>query len=79
MNFCNFVKTSKMNETQITKNLKDLYHSYYNAMADRIIALPLSGSERRYFRFSDKKNNSILAVYNPNIGENEAYFYFSLT
>ncbi len=77
MNFCNFVKTSKMNETQITKNLKDLYHFYYNAMADRIIALPLSGSERRYFRFSDNKNNSVLAVYNPNIAENEAYFYFS--
>lgn len=66
-----------MNEAQITKTLKDLYHIYFNSLADRIIALPLSGSERRYFRFVDNINKSVLAVYNPNIAENEAYFYFS--
>lgn len=77
MNFCNFDKISTMNEAQIIDKLKTIYSSYAEVALDRISALPLSGSERRYFRFFDKNNKSILAVYNPNIAENEAYFYFS--
>jgi aminoglycoside/choline kinase family phosphotransferase len=66
-----------MNEEQIIDKLKNLYESFSEITIDRISTLPLSGSDRRYFRFLDSKNKSVLAVYNCNIAENEAYFYFS--
>lgn len=39
--------------------------------------LPRSGSDRRHFRLSANGRGSVMAAYNPNVAENEAYFSFS--
>jgi aminoglycoside/choline kinase family phosphotransferase len=39
--------------------------------------LPLSGSERRYFRLHEKDGSTVIGTYGANIKENETFFYFS--
>ena len=56
--------------------IKQLYNEYYGHDFDHSEALPRSGSDRQYIRLY-KENQSVLAVYNPNIQENKAYFSFT--
>jgi aminoglycoside/choline kinase family phosphotransferase len=65
-----------MTQQSIIEHLYNLYFSFNNKTPARIEALPLSGSERRYFRLFSS-NASIIGVYNSNIAENETYFYFT--
>lgn len=40
-------------------------------------ALPVSGSERRYFRFYFEDGTSLIGVYNPDIQENRTHYIFT--
>lgn len=52
-----------------------LYKDWCGSMYSQCDPLPLSGSDRRYFRLTSG-NKSVMAAYNPNVAENEAYFSF---
>lgn len=58
------------------KELLALYSDYTGTKPVRVEAIPPSGSGRRYFRlFGD--SNPVIAAYNPDISENEAFFYLT--
>lgn len=52
------------------------YKKLFGSAQINIIALPKSGSDRRYFRISDG-TKSIIGAYNANAEENEAFIGFS--
>jgi aminoglycoside/choline kinase family phosphotransferase len=52
------------------------YKEIFGSSQISIVALPKSGSDRRYFRITDGKK-SIIAAYNANTEENEAFIGFS--
>src|ERR1700748_3556156 len=56
--------------------VKNLYTSWKGHEPELVDLLPVSGSERRYFRIHDK-GKSIIGTYGANIPENEAFIYFS--
>jgi aminoglycoside/choline kinase family phosphotransferase len=62
-------------EYQVEK-LKRLFQEWSGEPADQVIALPVSGSERRYFRLSCR-NISAIGAWNPIKEENIAFLYFS--
>lgn len=62
-----------MSEIEI---VSDGYKELFNASEISIVALPKSGSDRRYFRITDK-DKSIIGAYNANPEENEAFIGFS--
>lgn len=56
--------------------IRNLYYSWSANLPDSIIELPASGSSRKYFRiFKDDK--TIIAAYNTDKKENEAFLYLS--
>ena len=59
----------------LTEELNDLYRSYTGAVAERIIELPMSGSNRRYFRMEGVR--SAIGVSGVSIEENEAFVYLA--
>jgi len=52
------------------------YEEFFGASAIKIVQLPKSGSDRRYFRIFDGQK-SIIGAYNTNSEENEAFIGFS--
>jgi aminoglycoside/choline kinase family phosphotransferase len=56
--------------------IKNLYTEWKGTEPLSIDVLPISGSERRYFRIHEK-DNSIIGTYGANIKENESFIYFS--
>jgi len=52
------------------------YTELYRESDIRIVALPQSGSDRKYFRITDGIK-SVIGAYNPNPEENEAFIGFS--
>lgn len=56
--------------------VKDLYIQWKGTEPLSIDVLPISGSERRYFRLHGK-DGSVIGTYGANIPENEAFIYFS--
>lgn len=65
-----------MDTSDIIPKLSDLFAQWSGTTADDIIPLPLSGSDRRYFRLSNKTLTAI-AVYNTNTPENRAFIQFT--
>jgi len=63
------------NKTYI-EEIKALYLKSFNKEADRIAALPISGSSRQYYRISHQQE-SIIGVYNEDIKENNAFLEFT--
>lgn len=61
---------------QITSILEKLYEEHFGKEAEHIEALPVSGSDRRYYRITGG-NNVVIGTYNTNIAENNAFFYFT--
>ena len=59
----------------VTEELNRLYQSYAGAPAEAVEELPLSGSNRRYFRFTGRKN--VIGVRGTAIEENEAFLYMA--
>jgi aminoglycoside/choline kinase family phosphotransferase len=62
-----------MNETDI---ISEGYRELFGKSDLKIIPLPRSGSDRRYYRIIDG-NNSIIGAYNANLDENEAFVGFT--
>ena len=61
---------------QKEKKLVDLFEKWSGETAQRIIALPGSGSDREYYRIVGV-NKKAIAAYNPDKKENEAFVSFS--
>jgi aminoglycoside/choline kinase family phosphotransferase len=61
---------------QITVILEKLFEEHFEKKAESIEALPVSGSDRRYYRMSSGKTVAI-GTYNANVTENNTYFYFT--
>ncbi len=53
-----------------------LYEEHFGEKPDKVSALPVSGSDRRYFRVSGSKQ-TVIATVNANVAENNTYFYFT--
>ena len=53
-----------------------LYDEHFGVPPDTITALPVSGSDRRYFRLALGKQAAIATV-NANTAENNSFFYFT--
>lgn len=64
-----------MLDKELTSDISNLYISWSKNLDFEIEKLPVSGSERIYFRFHGKQ--SALAVYNPNKFENETFISFA--
>ncbi len=61
---------------QITLILEKLFEEHFEKKAEVVEALPVSGSDRRYYRISNGKT-SCIGTYNTNVAENNTYFYFT--
>jgi aminoglycoside/choline kinase family phosphotransferase len=57
-------------------SVRNLYHTWKGIEPRSIDVLPISGSERRYFRVHGE-DGSVIATYGANIKENESFIYFS--
>lgn len=56
--------------------LEELFTEHFGEKPDSITALPISGSDRRYYRLQ-KGETSAIGTYNANIPENNTFFYFA--
>lgn len=56
--------------------IKNLYTEWKGAEPLSVDVLPVSGSERRYFRLHEKEG-SVIGTYGANIQENDTFIYFS--
>ena len=56
--------------------LEKLFDEHFGTKPDKIELLPVSGSDRRYYRLSNKKHTAI-GTHNSNTAENKYYFYFA--
>src|SRR5215831_17885067 len=56
--------------------ITNLYIQWKGIEPLSVDVLPISGSERRYFRLHEK-DNTIICTYGANIPENESFIYFS--
>jgi aminoglycoside/choline kinase family phosphotransferase len=61
---------------QVIAIVEKLFEDHFGQKPDKTEALPVSGSDRRYYRIS---NGTISAIgtYNNNVAENNSYFYFT--
>ena len=57
-------------------NLEKLFEEHFGVAAEHIELLPVSGSDRRYYRLRNG-NKSAIGTYNTNVAENNTYFYFT--
>jgi aminoglycoside/choline kinase family phosphotransferase len=61
---------------QITSILEKLFEEQYEKKPDMVEALPVSGSDRRYYRLA-AGNTSVIGTYNINVAENNTFFYLT--
>lgn len=59
---------------EIFLHIENQVKSFFGSTFKEIIPLPLSGSNRYYFRIT-LNEGTVIATYNENIDENEAFFY----
>jgi len=62
--------------TQTINTLEKLFEEHFNKSPEKVQALPVSGSDRRYYRLSAGKDSAI-GAYNTNVAENNTFFYFT--
>lgn len=62
--------------TDNIKVLEKLFEDHFSVKPENITTLPVSGSDRRYYRLTGG-NISAIGTYNANAAENNAYFYFT--
>lgn len=65
-----------MEDIDIIKIISEGYDKLFGPKEKEIVALPRSGSDRRYFRIN-MPGNSVIGTYNANLEENEAFIGFS--
>lgn len=58
-------------------HIEALYIKTFGENPSTIDVLPQAGSERRYFRLWNKKQESVIGTYGANIPENRSFLYFS--
>ena len=63
--------------TSIIDEISCLYNKWAGGSYAKCTPLPRSGSDRQYFRLTTADQLTVMAAYNPNVAENEAYFSFS--
>ena len=68
--------TKTVSTSTIIDQLKKLFEQEFESEANTIESLPVSGSDRRYFRLSNDTHSAI-GTYHPNTAENNTYFYFT--
>ncbi len=68
--------TSGKIPVQTIGNLEKLFEQHFGVLPTKTEALPVSGSDRRYYRLSSDKHSAI-GTYNKNTAENNTYFYFT--
>lgn len=68
--------TPVKSSAQIISNLEKLFEEQFGKPPVKVDLLPISGSDRRYFRLS-ADDISAIGTYNINIPENNTYFYFT--
>lgn len=56
--------------------LEKLFEEHFGVKSEGITALPISGSDRRYFRIH-AGDISAIGTFNANVAENNSYFYFT--
>jgi len=61
---------------QIISIVEKLFEDHFGKKPDKTEALPVSGSDRRYYRIS-AGNTTAIGTYNNNVAENNTYFYFT--
>ncbi len=61
---------------QASSIVEKLFEEHYGTSPEQITHLPVSGSDRRYFRIQGG-GHSIIGTYNTNIAENNTFFYFT--
>jgi len=66
-----------MGENDYLAYLTQLFTEWNGAEPTDCVALPKSGSNRRYFRMWRNKRNTAIGVYNPDVKENRAFLSFS--
>src|SRR5690606_37377521 len=60
----------------LIESISNLYKEWTGAEPVKVDVLPISGSERRYFRLHGA-NGSVIGTYGANVKENESFIYFS--
>jgi aminoglycoside/choline kinase family phosphotransferase len=60
----------------VTEQVQELFNQFSAEPMTQLEALPLSGSDRRYFRVHTHKG-SFIATYNENVRENQTFFAFT--
>lgn len=68
--------TVNKTSTTVISTLEKLFEEHFGNMPAEVHLLPVSGSDRRYYRLSDDKHSAI-GTHNPNTAENRSYFYFT--
>src|SRR5579864_228256 len=61
---------------QVTTVLEKLFEAHFNKKPLKRELLPVSGSDRRYYRIS-AGTVSAIGTYNANVSENNTFFYFT--
>lgn len=68
--------TIKKNKASDTEILEQLFETQFGEKPTHTDALPVSGSDRKYFRLRNEKHTAI-GTYNYHVNENNTYFYFT--
>src|SRR6478752_6439122 len=58
-------------------DLSLLFKQWSGKEPSQVDVLPLSGSDRRYFRLFGERNQTVIGTYGINVTENETFFYFT--
>lgn len=68
--------TPNKSAAQAIGTLEKLFEEQFGVKPDKIDVLPVSGSDRRYYRLKHG-NISAIGTQNTNVAENNSYFYFT--
>ncbi len=63
-------------QATIVAGLEKLFEEHFGKPAEHVEMLPVSGSDRRYYRISNGKTTAI-GTHNQNVAENNTFFYFT--
>lgn len=65
------------NQQSHLDQLKKLYQKQFDKEVERIETLPISGSDRKYFRLFDAQENSVIGTFSKDKNETNSFLYFS--
>lgn len=63
--------------TNYTERIKELYNANINSPIIDIEQLPISGSDRLYFRINSENQKTVIATYSEDKSETNSFLYFS--